>query len=331
MPADLSPVVILAGGLVLLYLGGELLIRGAVGLSKQLGVSPLLIGIVVVAFGTSAPELFVAVDAVLRDKPDIAVGNVVGSNIANVLFVLALAAVLAPVKDRTRVVLRDGAAMLAATGLFIWLASRGEITTYGGYVLVGILVLYVLWSYLGERTQPEPSDVARVRILPLLRFSIHPGWFDVLFALAGIAALVGGARLIVTGGVDLARLLGVSEAVIGVSVIAVGTSLPELAAVGIAAARRHTGIVVGGIVGSNIFNILSVMGITALVAPVTIAPEFMERDVWVMLGAALVLALICTTRWRFGRVEGLVLLAAYGVYIYALYYDLLPKTAAAGG
>lgn len=330
MPAELSPVAILAGGLVLLYAGGEFLVRGAVGLARHLGVSRLLIGIVVVAFGTSAPELFVSVDAVLQGSPDIAVGNVVGSNIANVMLVLALAAMLWPVGER-RVVLRDGAMMLAATGLLIWFASRGEIPREGGYVLLVLLLLYILWSWLGERIQEEDlTEVTRPRALWLPR-SLHPGWLDLFMAILGIAGLVFGARFIVTGGVEIARIMGVSEAVIGISMIAVGTSLPELAAVGVAAARKHTGIVVGGIVGSNIFNILSVLGITALVAPVNIAPVFMERDVWVMLGAALVLALICTTRWRFGRVEGLVLLAVYGAYIYALYDGLKLNTAAAGG
>ncbi|MFW6027766.1 MAG: sodium:calcium antiporter, partial [bacterium] len=142
MLAELNPVAVLAIGFVFLYAGGEFLIRGAVGLSRHLGVSRLLIGIVIVAFGTSAPELFVAVDAVLRDTPDIAIGNVVGSNIANVLLVLALAALFWPLGER-RVVLRDGAVMLAATGLFIWFASQGEIPRDGGLVLVGLLILYI--------------------------------------------------------------------------------------------------------------------------------------------------------------------------------------------
>ncbi|MFP3945072.1 MAG: calcium/sodium antiporter [Alphaproteobacteria bacterium] len=329
MPAEVTPVAMLAGGLVLLYAGGRFLVSGAVGLARHLGVSPLLIGIVIVAFGTSAPELFVSVNAVVEGTPEIAVGNVVGSNIANVMLVLALAALFWPIGQR-RVVLRDGATMLAATGLFIWSASRGQIAQEGGYVLVGLLVIYIIWSWLGERTRAEDGEITRPSALLLPR-GLHPGWLDLFLTVAGIAGLVFGARLIVDGGVGLAQLLGVSEAVIAISMIAVGTSLPELAAIGVAASRKHTGIVVGGIVGSNIFNVLSVLGITALVKPVEIAPVFMERDVWVMLGAALVLALVVTTRRRFGRIEGAILLAAYGVYIYALYYEFLPNAPAAGG
>ncbi len=315
------------GGIILLYVGGELVVRGSVGLAKSFGVSPLLIGLVVIAFGTSSPELMVAINAVSNGSDSIAVGNVIGSNIANILLVLAIGALLMPIPARGPVVYRDGSVVLGITGFFVFLAaSRGVVDQTAAFVLVGLLLGYLIFSYLQERISiPEEAreEVQRNRsLLELVSRNGTPR--SILFTIIGIGALLVGSRLLVDGAIDLATALGVSEAVIAVSMVAVGTSLPELAAVIVASIRRHSELVLGGILGSNIFNILIVLGIPGLFWRIDIDPEFLARDIWVMLGAALVLLPFLVSNSRVGRVEGVVLLAIYGGYIYVLFNGLPP-------
>lgn len=315
------------GGIVLLYFGGELVVRGSVGLAKSLGVSPLLIGLVVIAFGTSSPELMVAINAVANGADSIAVGNVVGSNIANILLVLAIGALLMPIPARGPVVYRDGSVVLGITGFFVFLAvSRGAVDQTSALVLVGLLAGYLIFSYLQERISvPEEAQEEVQRNRSLLEIVSGNGMFrSVLFVLVGIGSLLLGSTWLVQGATEVATALGVSEAVIAVSMVAVGTSLPELAAVIVASIKRHSDLVLGGILGSNIFNILIVLGLPGLFWRIDIDPEFLARDVWVMLGAALILIPFLVSNSRVGRVEGAVMLAIYAGYIYVLFNGLPP-------
>ncbi|UCH74503.1 MAG: calcium/sodium antiporter [Rhodospirillales bacterium] len=311
----LTDLLLTASGLLILLLAGEATIRGAVGLAKLLGVSPAMIGLTVVAFGTSAPELVVSLEASLGGAPDIAVGNVVGSNIANILLILGAGALIAPLICDPGMVRRDGAAMIAALVLLCLLGLAGIIVAWQGALMILVLIGYVAVSYVLDRRngtavanlharEAEETTGVPERPVPVL-----------LYVAVGLAGLVLGAHLLVTGAVGVARAAGVSESVIGLSLVAVGTSLPELAATVVAALRRHTDVAIANVLGSNLFNVLLILGAAALVAPLPIAPDIVEIDLWVMLGAGLVLIPIMITGWHISRAEGVFLLLLYAVYI----------------
>lgn len=296
-----------AVGLSLLALGGEGLIRGALGLATRLGVTPLLAGVVILGFGTSAPELLVSLDAAWRGRPDISVGNVVGSNIGNILLILGVSALIAPLSVLPRTLLRDGGVMLAATVSVLLMTSSGAVLRWHGAVLVlGLLayLLVVVWQERGAARSAGGALPVRARLLPA-----------VFMALCGLALLLVGSRLLVNGAVALADTFGVSEAVIGVTLVAVGTSLPEFAVSLLAALRRQVDMAVGNILGSNIFNLLGVLGITALVRPLEPSARLLGIDGWVMLAAALLLTVCLVTRWQLSRVEGAALALAYAAYV----------------
>lgn len=295
----------LAAGLVLLLVGGEALVRGAVAVATRLGVSPLVIGLTLVGFGTSTPELITSLEAARTGAPGIAVGNVVGSNIANILLILGLSAALLPVAVQRRSFRRDGAVLILVTLLLVGLALFGEIGRLSGGILVLGLLAYTAWSFLAERDRvAEGVELPTGMSLPL----------GLLWALGGIAGVIIGASLLVGASVELARLAGISETVIGLTLVAVGTSLPELATSVMAAIRRQGDVAFGNIVGSNIFNILGILGITGLVIPVPVPPEVLSFDLWVMLGVTLLMVLFAVTGWRITRGEGAVFLAFYALY-----------------
>jgi len=316
----------LAGGLALLYFGGEFVVRGSAGLAKALGVSPLLIGLVVIAFGTSSPELFVSISALADGTPSIAVGNVIGSNIANILLVLGLGALMRRIPSRSAVLYRDGAVLLGVSGFFIYLAMRGQIDQSAGYVLIGLLFVYLAFSYFQERVVLSPEARAQAgRYRNVLELMRNNGTFRYLiYAVVGIGMLLFGARILVASAIEVATTMGVSEEVIAVSLVAVGTSIPELAAVIVATIRRHSELVLGGILGSNIFNILLVLGVPSLFWNIEISQEFLDRDLWVMGGAVAVLLPFLVTSRALGRLEGVALLAMYAAYIYVLFEGIPP-------
>ena len=247
------------GGLLGLVLGGEYLVRGAVALAQRVGLSPLVIGLTVVGFGTSAPELVTSVQAALLGAPDIALGNVVGSNIANILLILGLAAVIAPVAISGRSFARDGTVMLAASLLCLGTVLLGQVDRLaGGVALVG-LAAYLIYTFRSDRSGAEPMEP-----LP----DQAPSWLALVWLLGGLLLTILSARFLITGAVALAQAVGLSEAVIGLTIVAVGTSMPELVTSVIAARRGQSDVALGNVVGSNIFNILGVLGITALIQPV---------------------------------------------------------------
>jgi cation:H+ antiporter len=303
------------GGLVLLFLGGESLIRGAVGLARKLDVSPLFTGLVVVGFGTSAPEFVVCLEAALRGQYDITIGNIVGSNIANLMLILGVAALIQPILSRASILKRDGLAMLVASALLVALAFWGEVSRLLGLLLVGLLVAFISICWISERRQGDggaaelEEEIEDVGKLPART------WVAVLAVLVGIAALVFGSNMLIEGATGIARAFGISQAVIGVTLVAIGTSLPELAAVIVAALRNHADVALGNVLGSNVFNVFGMLGLTAVIQPLTISRAFLDLDMWVMLGVSALLLVFLTTGNRLNRGESLLLLAGYVAYV----------------
>ncbi|WP_249694003.1 calcium/sodium antiporter [Stappia sp. WLB 29] len=297
-------------GLVLLFFGGDLLVRGAVALAARLNVPPLLIGLTIVGFGTSMPELLVSLNAAFANLPDIAVGNVVGSNTANILLILGLALLVAPLPTRIAGIGRDVVAMLASAGLLALVSIGGRFATWHGLLFLALLAAYLVYGAMRGRS--EGADLPDTEASPKL-------WPALGFVAAGLAALVFGADFLVDGSTSLARGMGVSDAVIGLTIVAVGTSLPELATSVIAAFKRQPEIAVGNVVGSNIFNILGILGLTAAISPIPVAPQMVTFDIPVMVAVTVAIAALLTFTRRVPQWAGLVLLAAYGWYCTVLF------------
>jgi len=306
-------------GFVLLFGGGELLVRGAVAVARRFGLSSLLIGLTVVAAATSAPELVVSVNAALKGSSAIALGNVVGSNIVNVLGVLGVSALIAPIVVKPAEIRRDTWFMIGALVALAAAALLGVIGRPVGAALLLALVGYVVYSYKTELAE-EPAPSAELHE--------HEGeevgapdrlWLGLAYLAAGLAALVIGSRLLVDGATGIARTFGVPEAVIGLTLVAVGTSLPELATSIMAAFRGHSDVAVGNVVGSNLFNALGIIGATALVKPIEVAARMAHVDVWVMLAASLAAVPLLLGRGRIGRVAGALFVGGYVVYTALLF------------
>ena len=309
---------LIAGGLVLLLGGGEILVRGAVAAAVRLGVSPLMIGLTLVGFGTSMPELVASLRAALQGAPGIALGNVVGSNIANVLLILGIAAMLSPMVVERKSFLRDGAVLIAVSLLLTVLILADAFSTLTG---TGLLALVLAYTWMVWKTESGAGAALSGEVPEQPGLGLVAG---LSLAAAGIAGVVFGAGLLVDGATEIARAAGLSEAVIGLTLVAVGTSLPELATSVVAAVRRQGAVAFGNVVGSNIFNVLGILGVTALVAPLPVPAEIARRDIWVMLAAALALTLFAVTGWRLSRREGAALLAAYAVYLAVQFLPAAP-------
>lgn len=301
-------------GVVLLTLGGEALIRGSLSAARSLGVSPLLSGIVIVGFGTSAPELVVSVDAALNARPDIAIGNVVGSNVGNILLILGVCALITPLAVKPLVLRRDAFTVVLASILFIVLVSGGTLGDKHAAVLLIALAIYLVWTYRSERSHTAPSaELHKAEANEIPNVPKSAMWI-VIAVMAGLLLLIGGSKVLLMGAVGLAEHLGVSEAVIGLTLVAVGTSLPELSISVIAALRRHADVAIGNVLGSNIFNLLGILGISALLQPLPVHSRILQFDQWIMLGTSLLLLLFLYTGNRLSRLEGGLLLIGYIVY-----------------
>lgn len=312
-------ILMILGGLVLLFFGGEGLIKGAVSLAYNFGLSKLLVSAVIVGFGTSMPEMTVSIGAALKGSSDIALGNVVGSNIANILLILGVGSVLYPLAIPASNVRRDTLMMIGASLILCGLSFIGVINFIAGLFLFAILCGYIFWSY--KEDKKEQSDLAD-HIHEDLEGGEHiKPLVATIFSIGGLIMLVGGAYLMVEGATAIARDFGISEAVIGLTIVAVGTSLPELATSILAALRKHGDIIIGNVLGSNIFNILSILGITALVSPVSIASQIADSDIWVMLGTAIFISIYLLRGYTIGRLSGIAMLVAYGGYTYWLYAE----------
>ncbi len=308
----------LAGGLVLLAAGGEFVVRGAVGVARKFGVSELMIGLTLVGFGTSSPELAASVSAALSGSPGIAVGNVVGSNIANVLLIFALVAIIKPIQVDSRALQRDGWVMLAATAIFIGVAVvLDEISRLTGAIFLAALVAYVVLAYVMERRNTPAAEMHKAEV-KLHDPAPSPLWQSAAFAIAGLVMLVYGADLLVGGAKSVARAAGLSETIIGLTIVALGTSLPELVTSVMAALKGRSDVAFGGIIGSNIYNILGIIGITALIQPIAVPVDLLARD-WAALYVATLLVLLhANTGGKVNRFEGAFLLLHYVGYCWLL-------------
>jgi cation:H+ antiporter len=304
-------------GLVLLYAGAEALVHGSAALARRLGLSPLVIGLTVVAFGTSTPELAVSTKAALGGMGGIAIGNVVGSNIANIALVIGAAALVRPIEVHAQAVRWDIPVVIAASLLTLVFAWHGHLSRLEGVVLLAGLIAYLAYSVvLGRRERAREVKGEFQAEVPQAMRSV---WNEMLLIAGGIALLVIGADRVVTGAVAIAGYFKVSKAVIGLTVIAFGTSLPELATSIVAAYKRHSDIAIGNIVGSNIFNLLGILGITAAIAPID-ANGIRHVDWIVMIALSLLLLRMARVRYTLRRWEGADLLAIYLGYIAYLAY-----------
>lgn len=304
----------LIGGLVLLVGGGEFLVRGASSLAARLGLSALVIGLTVVAMGTSAPEVAVSIGATLEGKGDLAVGNVVGSNVFNVLFILGASALLAPLVVSRQILRVDVPILVAVSALGLVMALDGSYGWADGFVMLAAFAAYVVFTVKDGQRQVAEDEPAEVKS----SMSVALG-----LVVLGLVLLVLGARFFVAGAVDLARQLGLSEAVIGLTIVAAGTSLPEVATSLMAAYRGQRDIAVGNVLGSNIFNLLLILGVSVLAGrgSLEVPPSILRFDLPVMLAAALALAPIALVRGHLARWEGGFFLAAYAAYLAYLVLD----------
>ncbi len=305
---------LVVAGLAGLVIGGELLVRGAVSAAKGFGISPMVIGLTLVGFGTSTPELVTSLQAALSGSPGIAMGNVVGSNIGNVLLILGIAVLLAPIAVDPAALRRDGAAMILATLLCLGAVLAGAIPRITGAGFLLALAGYLAFTLWSERRSAAAAPVyagqAEAVPGPEMRLGLA-----LALAVVGLAVTILGARALVTGAVQIAQAVGLSETVIGLTIVAIGTSMPELVTSVIAVRRGQGEVALGNVLGSNIFNILGILGVTALVSPLAVPPEIIRADIWVMSAAAVLLVVFARTGWRLGRREGAVMLGGYAAYM----------------
>ena len=306
------------GGLALLAVGGDVLVRGAVALARVAGLTTAVIGLTVVALGTSMPELVVSVVASFRGQPDITVGNVIGSNLFNTLVILGVMAVLRPVPVHSGAVRVDWPVMLLVTAVALLAIRDGFVDRAEGAVFVMGLAAFValsVWIARREVTRAEAEPIVKRVEGPVVRDGWRAVTQSTALVVTGLAALILGGRILVDGAVQLARIIGVTERVIGLTIVAAGTSAPELAA-SIAAGRKgHADLAVANLLGSNIFNLLGILGVTALITPVPVSAAILRFDAWWMLGSAVVLFPLMRIGRNINRVDGSLLLAAYLVYL----------------
>ena len=294
-----------------MLLAGDALVRGAVNLALRLGIPALIVSLTIVSLGTSAPELFIGVDAVLEGAPGLAIGNVVGSNTANVLLVLGLPAMVAAIYCANLETARSYGHMMIATIVFIALCFVGPFTWISGLILLALLALIIGDQIRDARAHMKANEDVEVEGAdPSMR-----AWKITAFLIAGLIGLPLGAKLFVTSAVNIATAIGVSETVIGLTLVAIGTSLPELATTVMAALRRQADVALGNVIGSNIFNILGIIGVASLFGTIPVAADFLRFDLWVMLAASLLLAPFVLWRLDITRPVGAVLTAVYIGYI----------------
>ena len=307
-------------GVALLSVGGEALIRGSMAAARRLNISPLLSGLIIVGFGTSAPELVVSVDAAMNSRPDIAIGNVVGSNIGNILLILGVCALITPLAVKPLVLRRDAVTVVLASILFIVLVGGQSLGQLDAVVLLIALAAYLGLAYWSECYHAAPSaDLHKAEAKEVSSVPKSTLW-TIVMVITGLLLLIGGSQVLLKGAVGIAEYFGVSQAVIGLTLVAVGTSLPELSISVIAALRKHADVAVGNVLGSNIFNLLGILGVSAFLQPLPVHARVLQFDQWVMLGASLLLLLLLYTGRRLSRIEGGLLLFAYVVYIALSFY-----------
>lgn len=319
---DTMVLVLFALGLVLLIVGAEALVKGSSRLAAALGISPLVIGLTVVAYGTSSPELAVSIQSAWAGQADLALGNVVGSNIFNVLLILGLSAMIAPLVVSQQLVRFDVPLMIAVSLLLLVLALDGNLSRFDGLLFFSINIAYVVWAI--RQSRKENQQVKEEYEKEYGAAGRSPNWWvNLILIIAGLGMLVLGSHWLVAGAVAVAQALGLSELIIGLTIIAAGTSLPEVATSIIASMRGERDIAVGNVVGSNLFNILAVLGLTSLLAPhgVSVSPAALRFDIPVMVAVALACLPVFFTGFRIGRREGALFFSYYLAYTLYLILD----------
>lgn len=313
-------------GVVVLLVSGDILVRGAAALAHKWGVPSLIVGLTIVAFGTSAPELIVSVNAVLSGASELAIGNVIGSNIANILLVLSVPALIMAIPTNVAGVGRNSAVVVLATVLLIalmFMPMSGPLVMWHGLILFSGIIAYLAWMFILARSGAkdpalaEMAEMAEMEGLPKSYLTM------IAFTLFGIVGLAFGGDLIVDNATKIAKAFGVNEALIGLTIVAIGTSLPELATVIVASWRGHNEVAIGNVLGSNIFNIFAVMGAASIAGPVNIPPKFLVFDVWVMLAATIALTIFILRRVPIGRKTGIVFFLGYCLYMAAIARDIV--------
>jgi cation:H+ antiporter len=320
-------------GLLALIFGAELLVRGASRLALSFGVSPLAVGLTVVAFGTSSPELAVSVQSAWSGNTDIALGNVVGSNIFNILFILGVSALIAPLVVHQQLIRQEVPVLIGASLLLWWLAADGGISRIDGLILAGLLLAYTFVLIHQSRRETAAIREEYADTMPPDRAAWDRHWsVQILLVMAGLGLLVLGSTWLVEAAVALARWMGMSELVVGLTIVAAGTSLPEVATSVLAAIRGQRDIAVGNVVGSNLFNLLGVLGISASVAPtdLTVAPSMLAFDIPMLVAVALACLPIFFTGNLIARWEGGLFLAYYAAYTTYLILDAAGHDAQSG-
>lgn len=313
-------IVFTATGLIILLLAGDSLVRGAVNLGLRLGIPALIVSLTIVAMGTSAPELLIAVKAALRGSPGLAIGNVVGSNVANILLVLGVPAVIFGINSSKCDSRKTYSFMLAASVIFIVLSYFGPLTKWHGIILLVLLAAMLIEAFISARKHRKNGACGPEGNLEDLE-GADPGmrgWKIALLITLGLIGLPLGAHLLIDGALGIARYFGLSETVIGLTLVAIGTSLPELATTIVAAARKHGDVAIGNAIGSNMYNLLGIMGITSFFGPLAIPEAILSFDLWVMLGAALMITPFVFGRQNISRIWGVILSVCYLWYMVVL-------------
>ncbi len=308
-------------GLVILLLAGDALVKGAVNLSLRMGIPALIVSLTIVAFGTSAPELLISIQAALDGVPGIALGNVVGSNTANVLLVLGIPALITVIHSSTHDTRKSYVIMLGATLLFIALAFRGVFDWIAGLVMLAVMAA-ILWDSVRDalchrKNGKEACEVEELEE-PEGADPDMPGWKIALYLVLGLVGLPVGANLLIDSATEIAEMFGVPDTVIGLTLVALGTSLPELATTVMAAIRKQADVALGNVIGSNVFNLLAIIGVASLIKPMPVDPQFLSFDLWVMLAASLILVPFVFLGRDIGRIWGVILSALYVGYVAAV-------------
>lgn len=291
------------------------MIRGAVSAAQRLGVSPLFSGLVIVGFGTSSPELIVSLQAALQGSSDIATGNIIGSNISNILLILGVSAMVAPLDVAVKTLKRDGTALLGSVLLLLLLLMDGVIGLGGGLILVVSLLAYIVYAYMDERRMESHVEASSVT-----GSHLKPVYLILIQIASGLILLITGSGFLIDGATGIALFLNLSEALIGLTVVALGTSIPELTVSVVAVWREETDIAIGNVLGSCIYNVLGILGITSIFSSLTIAHRMILFDQWVLLAVTILFVIFMATRQRVTRIEGVIFFSGYVAYIAASVY-----------
>jgi cation:H+ antiporter len=308
-------IIILVLGLVVLILGGEFLVRGSSNIAIRFKISPLVVGLTVVAFGTSAPELLISIQSALKGSPDLAMGNVIGSNICNLALVLGVTTIIYPIKVNSNSIKIDWPMTMGSSLLLYFLVMEGFVNSYEGVMFVIILVAYLVFIIKKSRKENQYTDPADLDIDPEEAMKSN-GVKDAFYITLGAAGLFFGSEWFVGGARDLAIQFGIEERVIGITILALGTSLPELVTAIVASFKKQTDLAIGNLMGSNIFNILSILGITSIIQEIKVSALILNIDMIWMLGITLIILPMMLYKRQIGRPEGVLLVSIYMYYTY---------------